>query len=82
MPRTLPSLSPFLCWHPHLATPPARLADVMRGLEASDRRSAAEIAARQQSQLMLLLEWAANNVPYYRKQGALAAFPVSLRAAC
>ena len=43
----------------------------MRGLEASDRWSAAEIAAGQQSQLMLLLEWAANNVPHYRKQGLL-----------
>jgi phenylacetate-CoA ligase len=45
----------------------------MRGLEASDRWSAAEITAGQQSQLMLLLEWAANNVPYYRQQGALKA---------
>ena len=73
MPRALPSLSPFLSWPPYLATPPARLADVMRGLETSDRWSAAEIAAGQQSQLMLLLEWAANNVPYYRKQGSLKA---------
>jgi phenylacetate-CoA ligase len=73
MPRTLPSLSPFLCWPPYLATPPARLADVMRGLEASDRWSPAEITAGQQSQLMLLLEWAANNVPYYRRQGSLKA---------
>ena len=43
----------------------------MRGLEASDRWSAAEIATGTQSQLMLLLEWAANNAPYYRRQGTL-----------
>ncbi|MGE0031487.1 MAG: phenylacetate--CoA ligase family protein [Steroidobacteraceae bacterium] len=73
MPRPLPTLSPFLSWPPYLATPPARLADVMQDLEASDRWSAAEIAAGTQSQLMLLLEWAANNVPYYRKQGSLKA---------
>jgi len=73
MPRALPSLSPFLCWPPYLATPPSRLADVVRGLEASDRWSAAEIAAGQQSQLLLLLEWAANNVPYYRTRGSLKA---------
>lgn len=69
----LPPLSPFLSWPPYLAKPPARLQDVMQGLEASDRWSAAEIAAGQQSQLMLLLEWAANNVPYYRKQASLKA---------
>lgn len=73
MARFLPPLSPFLSWPPDFAKPPARLADVMRGLEASDRWSAAEIAAGQQSQLMLLLEWAANNVPYYRKQTSLKA---------
>jgi phenylacetate-CoA ligase len=73
MAQSLPPLSPFLCWPPYLATVPARLQDVMRGLEASDRWSAAEIAAGTQSQLMLLLEWAANNVPYYRKQGSLKA---------
>jgi phenylacetate-CoA ligase len=73
MPRALPSLSPFLCWPPYLAKPPARLADVIRGLEDSDRWSAAGIAAGQRSQLMLLLEWAANNVPYYRNQASLKA---------
>jgi phenylacetate-coenzyme A ligase PaaK-like adenylate-forming protein len=73
MARFLPPLSPFLSWPPYLATPPAKLQDVMRGLEASDRWSAAEIAAGTQSQLMLLLEWAANNVSYYRRQGALKA---------
>jgi phenylacetate-CoA ligase len=73
MAHFLPPLSPFLAWPPYLATPPAKLQDVMRGLETSDRWSAAEVAAGQQSQLMLLLEWAANNVPYYRRQGALKA---------
>lgn len=77
----LPALSPFLSWPPYLAKPPTRLPDVMRGLEVSDRWSAAEIAAGQQSQLMLLLEWAANNVPYYRKQGSLKAALKILRRA-
>jgi phenylacetate-CoA ligase len=71
MPRPLPPLSPFLSWPPYIATPHAALRDVVRGLEASDRWSAAELAAGTQSQLMLLLEWAANNVPYYRTQGSL-----------
>jgi phenylacetate-CoA ligase len=73
MARSLPPLSPFLSWPPYLATPQAALADVVRGLEASDRWSAAEIAAGTQSQLMLLLEWAANNVPYYKTQRSLIA---------
>jgi phenylacetate-CoA ligase len=79
MSRHLAPLSPFLSWPPYLAKPPAKLQDVTRGLEASDRWSAAEIAAGTQSQLMLLLEWAANNVPYYRRQGALKAVLKILR---
>jgi hypothetical protein len=56
MAQFLPPLSPFLAWPPFFATPPAKLQDVMRGLEASDHWSAAEVAAGQQSQLMLLPE--------------------------
>ncbi len=73
MTRPLPPLSPFLSWPPFLATPPARLQDVVRGLEESQRWSAAELAAGTQSQLILLLEWAANNVPYYLRTGSLKA---------
>lgn len=73
MPRFLPPLSPFLSWPPCIATPHVLLPDVMRGLEASERWSATEVAAGSQSQLKLLLEWAASNVPYYREQGTLAA---------
>lgn len=73
MPRLLPALSPFLAWPPYLARFPATLKDVVRGLEASDRASADEIAIGQRSQLLLLMEWAAANVPYYRPQGALKA---------
>lgn len=73
MARFLPPLSPFLCWPPYLASPPAELRDVMRGLAASERWSATELAAGTQSQLKLLLEWAANNVPYYQRTGSLMA---------
>jgi len=45
----------------------------MRGLEASQRWSAPELAAGAQSQLIQLLEWAANNVPYYMTAGSLMA---------
>jgi phenylacetate-CoA ligase len=73
MPRLLPACSPFLAWPRFFAAVPGKLTDAVRGLEASDRWSAEEIALGQQSQLMLLLEWAAANVPYYRTQGALKA---------
>ncbi len=72
MPRPA-ALSPFLAWPPYLAKFPATLKEVVRGLEAADRAPAEEIALGQQSQLLLLLEWAAANVPYYRSQGALKA---------
>lgn len=81
MPRLLPALSPFLAWPPYLARFPATLKDVVRGLEATDRATGDEIALGQQSQLMLLLEWAAANVPYYRAQGALKAALKVLRRA-
>lgn len=71
MTSRLPPLSPFLSWPPFLANPSATLEDVVRGLDASQRWSAAELAAGTQSQLMLLLEWAANNIPCYRKHGSL-----------
>jgi phenylacetate-CoA ligase len=71
MPRPLPALSPFLCWPPFIAKPRAVLADIMQGLAASDRWTAADIAAGTQSQLTLLLEWAARNVPYYEQSGSL-----------
>jgi phenylacetate-CoA ligase len=73
MARSLRPLSPFLSWPPYLATPPTALQDVMRGLDESQRWSAPELATGTQSQLMLLLEWAANNVPYYMTQGTLMA---------
>lgn len=73
MTRPLPPLSPFLSWPPFLATPPARLQDVVRGLGESQRWPAAQLAAGTQSQLMLLLEWAASNVPYYSRTGSLKA---------
>lgn len=73
MPRLLPALSPFLAWPRFFAAVPGKLMEAVRGLEASDRWSAEELALGQQSQLMLLLEWAAANVPYYRAQGALKA---------
>ncbi len=81
MPRPLPPLSPFLAWPPFFARPDVTLADRMRGLEASDRWSAAEIAAGTQAQLRLLLEWAAGNVPYYARTGALKAAVKVLRRA-
>lgn len=71
MPRLLPALSPFLGWPPYLAKFPATLKEVVHGLETTDRATAEQIVLGQHSQLMLLLEWAAANVPYYREQGAL-----------
>ncbi len=73
MARSPPPLSPFLSWPPYLATPSAALKDVVRGLEASERWPAPELVAGTQSQLKLLLEWAANNVPYYMRAGSLMA---------
>lgn len=81
MARPLPPLSPFLSWPPFLATPAAALQDVVRGLEASERWTAAELAAGTRSQLILLLEWSANNVPYYRRTGSLGAALKILRRA-
>ncbi|MEX1995071.1 MAG: hypothetical protein WD929_10430 [Steroidobacteraceae bacterium] len=73
MAHFLPPLSPFLSWPPFFARPGTALADVMRGLAASECWSAAELAAGAQSQRMLLLEWTAHNVPYYQRNGALMA---------
>ncbi|MGQ0428532.1 MAG: phenylacetate--CoA ligase family protein [Gammaproteobacteria bacterium] len=64
-----------------MAKLPATLKDVVSGLEASDRASAEEIAFGQQSQLLLLLEWTAANVPYYRAQSALKSALKVLRRA-
>ncbi len=73
MARPFPPLSPFLSWPPFFAKLPVSMADALRGLERSGRWSADEIATGQRSQLMLLIEWAAQNVPYYRAQGTLHA---------
>ena len=73
MPRPLRPLSPFLSWPPFLANPRTTLPDIMRGLDESQRWTSAAVAAGAQSQLTLLLEWAANNVPHYQKAGALMA---------
>jgi phenylacetate-CoA ligase len=67
MTTLLRPLSPFLSWPPFLATPRSSLPDFMRGLAASERWTPAEIALGSQSQRMLLLEWAANNVPWYQR---------------
>lgn len=81
MPSRLPALSPFLAWPPFVAAPSASLADVMRGLEASDRWSADELAEGTRAQLTLLLEWTAANVPWYARDGALKAALKVLRRA-
>ncbi len=81
MARPFPPLSPFLCWPPFFAKLPVSMADALRGLERSGRWPADEVASGQRSQRMLLLEWAAQNVPYYREQGALAAAVKVLRGA-
>ena len=81
MARSPPPLSPFLSWPPYLATPSAALKDVVRGLEASERWPAPELVAGTQSQLKLLLEWAANNVPYYMRAGSqMAALKILRRS--
>lgn len=69
----LSPVTPFLCWPSFFASPSSTLRDAMQGLAASDRWSADEIAAGRRSQLLLLLEWAAANVPWYRTRGTLAA---------
>ena len=79
MARLLPALSPFLAWPTCLAKFPTILKDAVHGLEAADRVTPDEIARGQQSQLLLLLEWAAANVPYYRSQDALKAVLKVLR---
>jgi len=72
MPERFPSLSPYLTWPPFVAAPGASVADMVRGLEASDRWSAADVAAGRQSQLLQLLDYVAKDVPYYRVRRAFA----------
>lgn len=64
---SFPPDSTFLAWPPFLASLPVSLRDMLTGLEESQRWPAAKFFQGQRGQLTLLLEWAANNVPYYRQ---------------
>ena len=54
MPRLLPACSPFLAWPRFFATVPGKLFDAVRGLEASDCWTAADIALGQHQALLVL----------------------------
>ena len=64
--KALQPLSPFLAWPRYLARPPFSLRAIVDGLEASQWEPAASVAAGQQAQRRLLLEWAVNHAPHYR----------------
>jgi phenylacetate-CoA ligase len=59
--------SSFLVWPPFIASQPPSLRNALAGLKQSQRWPAAKLTHGQRAQLMLLLEWAANRVPYYRQ---------------
>jgi phenylacetate-CoA ligase len=59
--------SPFLAWPPFFTAPPFSLHGFLHGLELSQWEPPAQLASGQRAQLRLLLEWAVNHVPYYRK---------------
>jgi phenylacetate-CoA ligase len=65
--RSLRPKSPFLAWPPFCAAPPFSLQAMLHGLEFSQWEQGIQLAAGQRAQLRLLLEWAVNHVPYYRK---------------
>jgi phenylacetate-CoA ligase len=60
---------PFPVWPPFFASRTASLREALAGLEQSERWPEARIMAGQQAQLTLLLQWAAERVPYYRDSG-------------
>jgi len=66
--RLLRTLSPFLAWPSFCGEPPFSLAPMVHGLERSQWEHSEALAAGQQAQLRLLLEWAVNNVAYYRNR--------------
>ena len=60
-------LSPFLAWPVFCAKPPFSLHALVHGLEQSQWEPADALAAGRRAQQRLLLEWAVNNVAYYRR---------------
>jgi phenylacetate-CoA ligase len=70
--KPLRPLSPFLAWPVFLAKQPFSLRAIVHGLEGSQWEPAAALAAGQRAQRRLLLEWAVNHVPHYRKAPAYA----------
>jgi len=77
--RPFRPLSPFLAWPSFFATPPLVLSSVVHGLELSQTEQPEALELGRQTQLRLLLEWAVNNVPYYRKATGYADMLASIR---
>jgi hypothetical protein len=59
--------------------PPLHLSSVVHGLELSQTEQPEALAFGRQTQLRLLLEWAVNNVAYYRKATGYADMLASIR---
>ena len=63
----IPQSSTLSAWPPFIAAQPVSLPGMLAGLQQSQYWPAAAIAAGQSAQLLSLMEWAANQVPYYRQ---------------